>query len=184
MNIKIMKKSLCLLISIMMLIVMLPGCSGSTETEMPDDTTAAEEQIAADQQSSSGQQQDDGTEAIDISSLAGDGVDVDLTKLSSTMVYSVVNDMLVRPNEYLGKKVRMTGAMSYYHDEETDVTYYACLIKDATACCAQGIEFQTTDGYDPSEYPAEGEPVTVSGSYDLYEDNGYQYAVLKEAIIE
>ncbi len=183
MNIKVMKKSLCLLISIMMLIVMLPGCSGSTETETPDDTTAAEEQIAADQQASSGQQQD-GTEAIDISSLAGDGVDVDLTKLSSTMVYSVVNDMLVRPNEYLGKKVRMTGAMSYYHDEETDVTYYACLIKDATACCAQGIEFQTTDEFDPSEYPEEGEPVTVSGNYELYEDNGYQYAVLKEAIIE
>lgn len=120
-----------------------------------------------------------------IRNIAGtDNTDADISKLSSTMVYSVVYDMVTRPNEYIGKKIRMSGTMSTYHDEETGVTYYACLIADATACCAQGIEFQTTDEFDPSEYPAVGEPVTVLGTYDLYEENGVQYCVLKDAVLE
>lgn len=52
------------------------------------------------------------------------------------------------------------------------------------ACCSQGIEFQTTDEFDPSQYPEEGEPVTVLGTYDLYEENGVQYCVLKDAVLE
>lgn len=166
----------------------LTGCGGSdtqgdgssgTEAAAADDTAAADDQtdqtgaVSAD------------SEPIDISALGGEGgVDVDLTVLSTTMIYSVVNDMLTRPNEYLGKTVRMKGAMATYHDEETDKTYYACIIQDATACCSQGIEFVTTDEFKPEDYPADGEEVTVMGTYDLYEEGGYQYCVLKDAVLE
>ena len=46
------------------------------------------------------------------------GVDVDLTKLSSTMVYSEVYNMVNTPEDYTGKTVRMTGSFNLWHDPE------------------------------------------------------------------
>ena len=39
-------------------------------------------------------------------------VDVDLTKLSSTMVYSEVYNMMSSPESYMGKRVRMKGSFA------------------------------------------------------------------------
>ena len=111
--------------------------------------------------------------------------DVDLTKLSSTMVYSEVYNMMTNPETYLGKTVRMTGIFSVYTDEATGKTYFACLIADATACCSQGIEFQLADGRTyPDDYPAMGEKITVSGIFDVYTEYGYQYCQLIGATLE
>ena len=184
-----LKKLLCMAFSIMLFAMMLPGCGGQEDAADTENAAVTEEQSVNDQ-SEDGQQigTDPNTgqsiEAVDISALGGNGADVDISNLSSTMVYSVVYDMSIHPNDYIGKKIRMSGTMSTYHDEETGIDYYACLIADATACCSQGIEFQTTDEFDPSDYPAEGESVTVLGTYDLYEDGGYQYCVLKNAVLE
>lgn len=187
---------ICTLIIMMLMFtavtIFLTGCGGdaSTDSTAAEDISAAEDASSNEAQSqgdaSSGDWKDVQDEPeIDISALGGPGgVDVDLTKLSSTMVYAVVNDMMVRPNDYIGKKVRMNGAMSTYHDEETGNTYYACIIKDATACCAQGIEFSTTDEFDESDYPPDGSDLTVVGDYDLYEENGYQYCILYDAVLE
>ena len=60
-------------------------------------------------------------------------------------ISSVVYDMMVRPDEYIGKKIRVSGSMATYYDDE---------------------------------------PVTVMGTYDIYEDGGYQYCVLKNAVLE
>ena len=106
-----------------------------------------------------------------------EGIDVDLTTLSSTMVYSEVSNMMVNPDQYMGKTVKMSGTMSVYHDTDNGQDYYACVIADATACCSQGIEFETTDKL----YPPEGSEVTVTGVFDTYEENGYQYCTLRGA---
>ncbi len=45
-----------------------------------------------------------------------DGVDVDLTRLSSTMVYSEVYNMMYAPDDYIGKTIKMTGQFVYYED--------------------------------------------------------------------
>lgn len=180
---------LCMFMSMMLLVMMLPGCGSPNAAEDAEDVTVTEDGNT-DAPGTDGQQigTDPNTgqpiQSVDVSALGGNGADVDISKLSSTMVYSVVYDMLTHPNEYIGKKIRISGTMSSYHDEETGATYYACMIEDATACCSQGIEFQTTDEFDSSEYPAEGEPLTVLGTYDLYEDGGYQYCVLKDAVLE
>lgn len=173
-----------MLMGMMLLVMMLPGCSGQDGTADTEDVAVTEDQNADGQQIGTDPNTGQPIPSVDISALGGDGADVDLSKLSSTMVYSVVYDMVTRPDEYLGKKVRMSGTMSAYHDEDIGITYYACLIADATACCSEGIEFQTTDEFDPSEYPEQGEPVTVLGTYDMYEEDGYQYGVLKDAVLE
>ena len=114
-----------------------------------------------------------------------DGVDVDLTVLSSTMVYSEVYDMMYYPENYIGKSVKMKGMYAGYHDESTDKYYHACIIQDATACCAQGIEFEPIDDYKyPDDYPAEGQEVCVTGVFDTYEEGENTYCTLKDARLD
>ncbi|MCR5212003.1 MAG: hypothetical protein K6C41_05575 [Lachnospiraceae bacterium] len=113
-----------------------------------------------------------------------DGVDVDLTLLSSTMVYSEVYNMMVSPEDYIGKTVKMKGAFAHYHDEATDNHYFACIIKDATACCAQGIEFVLTDDYVyPDDYPQVDEEICVVGVFNMYQEGNYTYCTLRNATL-
>ena len=111
-------------------------------------------------------------------------VDVDLTQLSSTMVYSEVYAMMVEPEQYVGKTVKMRGlfATQEYNGERL----YACVVQDATACCAQGLEFETAEKLTyPDDYPEPGSEITVVGTFDSYQEevdgNYYIYLVLKNA---
>ena len=109
-------------------------------------------------------------------------VDVDLTTLSSTMVYSEVLNIMTYPETYVGKTIKMRGIFAYYHDEQTGQYYFGCIIQDATACCAQGIEFILTDDYlFPDDYPEEGEIVTVAGEFLIYQENDLNYFTLKDS---
>ena len=109
-------------------------------------------------------------------------VDVDLTSMSSTMVYAEVYNMLTKPEEYIGKTVKMAGAFAVAYDEETGNYYYLCVIKDATACCAQGMEFLPlgTFGY-PDNCPEIGTDITVVGTFSTYMEGTTLYCTLKEA---
>ena len=108
--------------------------------------------------------------------------DVDLTKLSSTMVYSEVYAMMSDPDAYMGKSVKMTGTFSVYHDEATDKYYFACVIADATACCSQGIEFVLTGEHQyPQDYPELGSEITVAGTFGTYYEGEYMYCQLSDA---
>ena len=128
----------------------------------------------------------DGTENENTGMQDGtDGVDVDLTVLSSTMVYSEVYNMMYYPENYIGKTVKMKGMYAGYHDESTDKYYHACIIQDATACCAQGIEFEPTDDYRyPDDYPAEGQEVCVTGVFDTYKEGENIYCTLRNARLD
>ncbi|MBQ7562494.1 MAG: hypothetical protein IJT16_00725 [Lachnospiraceae bacterium] len=76
----------------------------------------------------------------------------------------------------------MNGLFTAYHDESTGNDYYACIIQDATACCAQGMEFILTDDYSyPDDYPEESEQITVVGVFDTYMEGDYMYCTLRDA---
>ena len=108
-------------------------------------------------------------------------VDLDLTELSSTVVYSEVNNMLITPDDYKGKIIKMKGQFNQYTDEETGKIYNAVIIPDATACCQQGLEFELSDKTNPNfEQDTE---VTVVGTFDTYSDGKYLYCYLKNAEI-
>ncbi len=113
-----------------------------------------------------------------------EGIDIDLTVLSSTMVYSQVYEIVFFPENYVGKTMKMEGIYTHLHDDATGNDYFACIIQDATACCAQGIEFILTDDYTyPDDYPEEGDIVCVEGMFDTYEENGDLYCTLRDAQI-
>lgn len=110
-------------------------------------------------------------------------VDVDLTQLSSTLVYAEVYNMATKPQDYVGKTVRMRGNLVYQVlNGQPSPDYMACLISDATACCAQGIEFVL--GQPLEEYPELGSMVTVTGVLTSYESSGNTFLRLKEATLE
>ncbi len=107
-------------------------------------------------------------------------VDVDLTVLSSTMVYSQVQSMMNEPDKYQGKSVRMAGEFAV--SENANRNYYACLIRDASACCAKGIEFLWAGDHSyPEDYPKQGTYITVVGDFDSYYEGEQMYIQLVDA---
>ena len=111
-------------------------------------------------------------------------IDVDLSQLSSTMVYSEVYAMMTEPENYIGKTVKMHG--NFATQEYNGQRLYACIVQDATACCTQGLEFEpeSTLSY-PDDYPEPGAEITVTGTFDSYREevdgNTYIYLVLRNA---
>ncbi len=104
---------------------------------------------------------------------------VDLTAMSATMVYAEVYNMVVSPEEYVGRTVIMEGAYQVY-DYYGDGTYYhAVIIKDATACCSQGLEFTLGGDYKyPEDFPADGTSIKVTGVFTRsVEANGTFYLI-------
>lgn len=121
----------------------------------------------------------------DNGNLKYEKVDIDLTELSSTLIYSEVYNMMMTPEDYIGKTVRMDGDFYTYYDEFLKQYFFACVIQDATACCAQGIEFVLAGEYTyPDDYPEEGSYIKVAGVFDTYEDEEYIYCTLRNAVLE
>lgn len=108
-------------------------------------------------------------------------VDLDLTQLSSTLIYSEVYNMLITPDDYKGKIIKMKGQFNQYTDEQTGKTYNAVIIPDATACCQQGLEFELSDKTNPNF--EQGAEITVVGTFDTYTEGELLYCHLKNAKI-
>lgn len=81
---------------------------------------------------------------------------------------------MTTPGQYEGKTFRIEGTFypSYY--EATQTYYFYCIIQDATACCAQGLEFVWEDGSHnyPEDYPTENSEILVDGTFESYQDEG------------
>ena len=110
-------------------------------------------------------------------------VDVDLSVMDSDMIYATVYQMMSDPEQYVGKTFRIEGKFYVTYDEMTKHQYYDCVIKDATECCAQGLEFVWGDGSHiyPDEYPTDGTEVVVDGTFELYMENDSRYCRLANA---
>lgn len=109
-------------------------------------------------------------------------VDLDLTAISGTVVYSQVYDMMAEPEAYMGQKIRMRGSLSYFQDPDTMQEYFAAIIADATACCAQGIEFVCKDERSyPQDYPPLDTEITVTGTFNTYYEGESMYIQLTDA---
>ena len=109
-----------------------------------------------------------------------DGVDIDLTQMNATMVYAEVSNIMYMPDDYIGKIIRMNGMAVSSTDPETGITYHAIIIRDATACCASGLDYVLADG---QEYPPDESDATVTGEFELYEENGLFYCQLRDATL-
>ena len=99
------------------------------------------------------------------------------------MVYSMVYQMVTDHQKYVGKRIKMKGAFSTYFDEETEQRFFGCVIKDALACCSQGLAFETAKvrRY-PNDYPDEGASITIVGTFEFEkEEDGIGFPIIKNA---
>ncbi len=110
-------------------------------------------------------------------------IDVDLTSMGSEMVYATVYDVVSHPENYMGQVVRARGPFAHSRDETLDADYYFVVIQDATACCAQGLEFVWGNGSKsyPEGYPQDGEDIVVTGELETYEERSSTYVHIANA---
>ena len=188
-----MKRIFCLLLAVCMA-VSLCACKNDSEKGTENNTPSSDREVSAptesiptpDEQETPNEQQAQGEP--EQTQTSADGVDVDLTVLSSTMVYSEVYNMLYNdPAHYLGKTVKARGEFSIYQLVtdgvlQPDPVSYACIIADAAACCAEGMEFVLEgDLTYPDDYPELGTEITVIGEFQSYEENGMTWYHLVNA---
>jgi hypothetical protein len=104
---------------------------------------------------------------------------IDLTKMSSTMTYAEVYNMVTNPNAYIGKTVKMSGPYYVSYFDKTGKYYHAVIIQDATACCQSGLEFVWTGEHKyPDDYPKENTKIEVTGVFGTYDEIGRTYCYL------
>ena len=168
-----MKQLLCLLLAVCMTLS-LCACGKGAERDTERGASASEPQPSP--------------AITEPPQASADGAEVDLTVLSSTMVYAEVYNMLYNdPAHYLGKTVKARGTFSIYQLVtdgvlQPDPVSYACIISDAAACCAEGMEFVLEgDLTYPDDYPELGTEITVIGEFQSYEENGMTWYHLVNA---
>ena len=183
-----MKRLFCLLLAVCMM-ASLCACGKGREKDAGNDTLSSNEEASAPTESIPTPKEQETPGESKPSHPSAGKVDVDLTVLSSTMVYSEVYNMLYfYPEDYYGKTVKMTGQFNVYQwvDESGVVAdmpvAYACIISAATACCAEGMEFVLKDDLAyPDDYPELGAEITVIGEFQPYEENGVTWYHLVNA---
>ena len=115
-------------------------------------------------------------------------IDVDLNNLNANVVYAQVFQMMTEPDKFIGKRIRMSGQFNVYAAEEgnpSGVTeYYAIIIADAQACCQQGIEFVWPGHTYPDGFPEVKSNASVTGIFEVYEENGKKYCRLIADTVE
>ena len=124
------------------------------------------------------------TSSVAAENVSANHVDLDLTRMSSTMVYSMVFQMVTEPQKFVGKRIKMKGAFSSYYDEESKRRFFGCVIKDALACCSQGLAFETFKPRKyPKDFPSEGSSITIIGRFDYEkEEDGIGFPIIRNAI--
>lgn len=106
-------------------------------------------------------------------------VDLDLTQMNANMIYAEVFNMLIEPENYENKNIKISGYFNVFTNENTNEKYYAIIIPDALECCQQGLEIVWLGEHSPDEYPAQGEKITIIGRYTIRElENGITYNYL------
>lgn len=122
------------------------------------------------------------------SKTKGNKIDVDLNNLNANVVYSQVYLMMTEPDKFIGKRIRMSGQFNVYAAQEgnpSGVTeYYAIIIADAQACCQQGIEFVWPGHTYPEGFPEVKSNASVTGIFEVYEENGKKYCRLIADTVE
>ena len=109
-------------------------------------------------------------------------IDLDLSAMSGTVVYSQILNMMNDPRPFLNKVIKVAGYYTYFEDTTLGNIYHACMIPDATACCSQGLEFVWAGNHTwPADYPAETTDIVVTGRLEMYEENGSSYLHLVDA---
>ncbi|MBO4532906.1 MAG: hypothetical protein J5726_04325 [Treponema sp.] len=89
-------------------------------------------------------------------------IDYDLSNMNYNMISSITFEMLIEPQKYADKTVKISG--QFYTEVEEDIRYYSVIIWDATLCCPAGMDFIPPDTMSfPEDFPPQESQITVTG---------------------
>ncbi len=97
-------------------------------------------------------------------------VDFDLSSQSETMAYSTLNSILMEPETYLGKSIKIKGIYTSQTDITTKSQYSYISYIDTTSCCTLDLEYKY-DNYDPNKLPQLDDSIEIVGVLKSYEEN-------------
>lgn len=170
------------LLPILLILISLSACTPKSENKLPPDPATCqslEEPVRT-------QNDMNQREALPPPQKSGK-IDVDLTKMNANMIYSYIFEMVVDPDSYTGKTIKVKGFFYTVVDDDTGERYFAVIIPDALACCKQGMEFKWLGEHTyPDDYPQQDQEITITGSYrtDIMEgDISYSYLEVSELSI-
>lgn len=168
-----MKKALFIMLCVAALA--LTGCERNETLDTTANTlaTAAPTQTVQAVQTESPTTAPVFSEATEVPAAESSVAEIDLTNMSATMVYSYVFNMFSAPDTFIGQRFKIQGIYDEWLWEEANQTYHYVIIADATACCAQGLEFILTD--ESATYPQPGDEIEISGVFSTYEEEGNLY---------
>ncbi len=168
---KKVKTSFVVFLLILVLTVLACGCSAN-ENSANDVNAAGQVETETVSQNQNSLTNDDSSDKDSTSN----SIDIDLTKLNSLMTYSEVFNIVVTPEDYVGKTIKMSGKFSTYMNFDNNENRFSVIIQDATECCEQGLEFLWTGDHKyPDDYPKLGTEITVTGVFQPYEEHGYTW---------
>ena len=164
-----MKKYLFIISILFLMSLLLAGCAKNGAFGGENNSPAPPEQSANNSPKNEEQKNE----------VSIGGVDVDLTALSSTMVYAEVYNMMTSPDDYMGKTIKMSGPYYASFYDETGSYYHYVIVEDASACCQSGLEFIWKGEHNyPNDYPADQTKIEVVGVFESYEELGQTYYYL------
>ena len=149
--------------------ILLVGCKGTKAVDIAKPV--------------SGSSIDSGIKSDSTETKNEDGkVDYDLSSMGSDLVYATIYQMMIDPKSYVGKSFKVTGNYYSSYSKENDQYYHFCMVKDAAACCAQGLELLWADeSMNRHENCSDEEAlVTVEGVFETYEEGQNTYGRLKD----
>ena len=154
--------------------------SSGTENDFSQSTESATQNSSGSAQDSSSSTYDYYGSSFEEISAPKTDVELDLSKMNADFVYAFIFQIIVEPEKYEGKTIRMTGTFETFYDDAPYGRHDYCIITDVLACCAQGLEFESAkvSGVEP------GQKITVSGTLklrDAVSPDGMEYKTMRIA---
>ena len=90
---------------------------------------------------------------------------VDLSNMSDLMIYGMMFDVVSKPQDYEGKRMRLVGVYSPFKNPDTGEMEHTLIFYDITYCCEVELRVYMKDEYQyPKDFPRDGEKMTVTGT--------------------
>ena len=101
------------------------------------------------------------------------GIDIDFTRMSDTMVYAALLNVMRNSDNHEGETIRIRGAHQVIFLGDDARLHYVVVV-DQTGCCPQRMEFRRSGDYVfPDDYPPANAMIELTGVFTRGERGFY-----------
>lgn len=106
-------------------------------------------------------------------------IDFDLSRLTGTMAYASVGNIMQEADKHVGKTIRMRGMYNAIDDPNGEGKLHFALVFDNAACCELGVELLSTSRQKKIDYPSLSSLIEVTGVLDVCSDGSQTFQILR-----